>query len=129
MVSTRPLTSKSSGPCTNPLVTVPSAPIRISKTVTFTFHRVFFFGSLAKFQVLIVFFLIFIFRFCSVVCRDSNDHNSGSSFFFFSLTITRFGRLAEIIWFVCISKSQRNLCVLFIIIIIIISCSSSCCNL
>ena len=35
MVSTRPLISKSSSPCTDPLVTVPRAPITIGITVTF----------------------------------------------------------------------------------------------
>ena len=42
MVSIRPLMSKSSSPYTNPLVTVPRAPIAISPTVTFRFHWVFF---------------------------------------------------------------------------------------
>ena len=36
-----PLISKSSSPCTNPLVTVPSVPITISITVTFIFHSFF----------------------------------------------------------------------------------------
>ena len=34
-------------------------------------------------------------------------------FFFLSLIITMSARLAEIRWFVCISKSQRTLCVSF----------------
>ena len=38
MVSTRPLISKSSSLSTNPLVTVPRAPITIGITVTFMFH-------------------------------------------------------------------------------------------
>ena len=38
MVSTRPLISKSSSPCTNLLVTVPRAPITIGITITFMFH-------------------------------------------------------------------------------------------
>ena len=38
MVSTRPLISKSSSPCTNPLVTVPRASITIGITVTLMFH-------------------------------------------------------------------------------------------
>ena len=45
MVSTRPQTSNSSGPFSNPLVTVPKAPITIGIIVTFMFHR--FFNSLA----------------------------------------------------------------------------------
>ena len=47
IVSTRPLTSKSSRPCNNPLVTVPNAPITIGTIVTFMFHS-FFFNSLAR---------------------------------------------------------------------------------
>ena len=39
MVSTHPLIYKSSSPRTNPLETVPSAPITIGITVTFMFHR------------------------------------------------------------------------------------------
>ena len=42
-----------------------------------------------------------------MVCQFS------SSFFFFLLTITRFGRRAEIRWSICISKSQRNVFVSF----------------
>ena len=41
MVSTRPLISKSSSPCTNPLVTMQSAPITISIIHTFMFHSFF----------------------------------------------------------------------------------------
>ena len=46
MVSTRPLTSKSSSPFSNPLVTVPNAPITIGIIVTCMFHS--FFSSLAR---------------------------------------------------------------------------------
>ena len=45
IVSTRPLTSKSSRPFNNPLVIVPNAPIAIGTIVTFMFHS--FFNSLA----------------------------------------------------------------------------------
>ena len=38
MVSTRPPTSKSSSPFSNPLVTVPNAPIKIGIIVIFMFH-------------------------------------------------------------------------------------------
>ena len=41
MVSTRPPTSKSSSPFSNPLVTVQKAPITISIIVTFMFHSFF----------------------------------------------------------------------------------------
>ena len=46
MVSTRPPTSKSSMLFSNPLVTVPKAPITIGIIVTFMFHS--FFNSLAR---------------------------------------------------------------------------------
>ena len=45
MVSTRPLTSKSSRPFNNPPVTVPKAPITIVTIDSFMFHS--FFNSLA----------------------------------------------------------------------------------
>ena len=41
MVSTRPLISKSPSLFINPLVTVPSAPVTISLTVTLMFHSFF----------------------------------------------------------------------------------------
>ena len=45
-VSTRPPTSKPSSPFSNPLVTVPNAPITIGIIITFMFHS--FFNSLAR---------------------------------------------------------------------------------
>ena len=44
-VSIRPLITKSSSPCTNPLVSVPSAPITIDFTVNFLFHSFFSFQA------------------------------------------------------------------------------------
>ena len=76
MVSTRPLISKFSSPCTNPLVT---EPITIGITVTFIFH--IFFYSLAKVQALIPFFVVF--QFYSVLIQDTQVHNSASSVFSF----------------------------------------------
>ena len=77
MVSARPLISKSSSPCTNPLVTVPGAPITIAITVTFMFHSLFvFFSPRAKSQYLSFFPLNFSF---TVVNQDSKVHNSASS--------------------------------------------------
>ena len=46
MVSTRPPTSKSSSPFSNPLVTVPNAPITIGIIVTCMFYS--FFNSLSR---------------------------------------------------------------------------------
>ena len=53
MVSTRPPTSKSSSPFSNPLVTVPNATIIIGIIVTFMFHS--FFNSLARSRYLSIF--------------------------------------------------------------------------
>ena len=52
-VSTRPVISKSSSPCTNPLVTVPRAPITIGIIVTFVFRSLF--SSLARSRYLSLF--------------------------------------------------------------------------
>ena len=46
-----------------------------------------------------------------MVSWDSKIQNFASSRFF--LIIIRSGRLAQISWSVCISKSQKNLCILF----------------
>ena len=46
-----------------------------------------------------------------MVHRDGKVHHSKGSLFL--LTLTRFGRLAEIRWSVCISKSERSLRVSF----------------
>ena len=59
MVSTRSLIFKSFCSFTNPLETVPIAPITISITVTFLFHSSF--SSLARSQYLILFSLSFNF--------------------------------------------------------------------
>ena len=101
MVSTCPLISKSSSPCTNPFEFVPSAPIKIGITVSFMFHSCcFFFNSRARSRYLS------FFSFYSVVSRDCKIHNSASTpffififiyfFKFFLLIITSSGRLAEI---------------------------------
>ena len=80
MVSTRPPTSKSSSPFSNPLVTVPNAPITIGIIVTCMFNS--FFQFLSKVEVLI--FLFTFFQFYSVVSRDSKvDYFASSLFFFF----------------------------------------------
>ena len=89
MVSTRPLISKSSSPCINPLVTLPSAPITIGITVTFTFHSIT--SSLARSWYLFSLFFSFTLWSAGV-----------AKFSFFMLTIIRLYRLAEIRWTVCI---------------------------
>ena len=124
MACTRPLISKSSSPFINPLMTVPRAPIIIGINVTFMIHC--FFNSLARSRYLSFFFLSFNFtlwsfgtaksalqsRHCGHSGLQSRDCNSASSIFFLLLLIIiRSSRLAEIRWSVCVSKSQRSLCV------------------
>ena len=103
-VSSRPVIYKSSGPCTNHLVTVPRAPITIGIIVTFMFH---FFLFSSKVEVLILLFAFF--QIYYVVCGDSIVHNSSSLSFL--LIIIRSGLLAEIRW--SVSKSESSLCVTF----------------
>ena len=92
MVSTWPLISKSSSPCTNPLVTEPSALTTISITVTFIFYN--FFKTLARSTYLS--FFLFSFNFTRIVSQVSKVHNSVNSLFL--LIITRSGHLTEISW-------------------------------
>ena len=67
---------------------------------------------LARSRYLIFFFTFF--QFYSVVCRDGKVHISAVFLFFLLLlTITMFGRLAEIRWSICMSKFHRSLCVSF----------------
>ena len=107
VVSTRLPTSKSSSPFSNPLVTVPKAPITIDIIVTFIFHS--FFQLSSKVNVLISLFTFF--QFYSVVSRDSKVDNFAE--FLFLLIIIRSGLLAEIRRSVCITKTHRSLCVSF----------------
>ena len=106
IVSTRPPTSNSSRPFNNPLVTVPNTPITIITIVTFMFHS--FFNSLARSRYLFFFSHSFSFILWSAETVKSTILH----FFFFLITI-RSGLLAEIRWFVCMSKSHRSLCVSF----------------
>ena len=108
MVSTRPPTSKSSSPFSNPLVAVPNAPITISIIVTCMFHSFFQFSS--KVKVLIILFTFF--QFYSVVSRNSKVDYFASSLLLL-LIIIKSGLLAGIRWSVCMLKSHRSLCVGF----------------
>ena len=108
IVSTRPVISKSSSPCNNPLVTVPRAPITIGNTFTFMFHIFFQFPS--KKEILILLFAFF--QFYSVVCWDSKVHNSTNSFTFFcwlSWGLVIWPRLGDPF----VSQNPRSLCVSF----------------
>ena len=100
MASTHPLISKSSSPCTSPFGDFTQSP---SYNWYHSHVHVFQFSS--KVQVLI--FLFAFFQFYSVVSRNSKVLYSAGSLFFVDITS---GRLAEIKWSVCISKSQRSLC-------------------
>ena len=65
MVSTRPVISKSSSSCTNPLVTVPRAPITIDIIATFMFHNfsqyLSIFSSIFNFTLWSAIFIIILF--------------------------------------------------------------------
>ena len=65
IVSTRPLTSKSSRTFNNPLVTVPNAPITIGTIVTFMFHSFFQFSSKVEVLIIII-IIIYSFRFLHI---------------------------------------------------------------
>ena len=76
VVSTRSPTSKSSSPFNNPLVTVPKAPIPMGIIVTFMFQSFFQFNSKVE-------LLTFLFRFYSVVCRDSIVDNYADYYYYY----------------------------------------------
>ena len=104
IVSTRPLTSKSSRPFNNPLVTVPNAPITIGTIVTFMFHS--FFNSLARSRYLSFFSLSFRF----ILWSAGTSKSTILQFLFLLLIIMRSGLLAGIRRSVCMLKSHRSLC-------------------
>ena len=132
MVSPGPPNSKSSSPFSNPLVTVPNAPITIGIIVTSMFHS--FFNSLARSRYLSFFSHSFSFTLWQPGQQSRLFFKF--SFFFLLLIIIKSGFLAWIRWSVCMLKSHKSLCVLFsrtgaglcwyhfIIIIIIIIYSS-----
>ena len=93
------LISKSSPPLTNLWEIVRNAPIIIGISTTFIFHS--YFSSLASSKYLYVFSLSFNFNLCSTVKPTIRQ-------VLFLLTNFRFGRLAEVRWFVCISKSLET---------------------
>ena len=106
MVSTRPHISKSSGPFTKHLNIVPSAPITTGITITFMSHK---FSFLVLWPGLCIYlsFRSLLILLCGLPGRQSSLFSW--FFLFFFLTITRSGRLANIRWFVCISKSLRTM--------------------
>ena len=104
IVSTRPLTSKSSRPLNNPWVTVPNAPITIGTIVTFMFHS--FFNYLARSRYLSFFSLSFRF----ILWSAGTVKSTILQILFLLLIIMRSGLLAGIRWSVCMLKSHRSLC-------------------
>ena len=103
VVSTRPLISKPSSLLNNLLVTVLKAPITIGINVTFMPQS--FFNSLARSRYLS--FFSFSFNYILWSAWTTKFHNS-----LFLMMIIRSGRLAEIRWSVCMSKSHRLLLLL-----------------
>ena len=102
MVSTRPPTSNSTTPFTNPLVTVPNAPIKIGIIVTCMFHS--FFNSLARSRYLSFFSHSFKF----ILWSAGTAKSTVLQVLFFLLIIIRSGLLAEIWWSVCMSKYPQE---------------------
>ena len=102
MVSTRLPTSKSSSPFSNPLVTVPKAPITIGIIVTCMFHS--FFNSLARSRYL--FFFSHSFSFILWSAGTAKSTILQVHFFFFLLIIIKSGLLAVIRRSVCMVKSH-----------------------
>ena len=106
-VSTRPPTSKSSSPFSNPLVTVPNVPITIGIIVTCMFHS--FFNSLARSMYLSFFSHSFSF----ILWSAGTAKSTILQVLCFLLIIIKSGLLAGIRWSVCMLKSHRRLCVAF----------------
>ena len=104
-------------PFINPLVTVSRATITICIMVTFVFHSLFFFNSLARSSYLYFSSLTFNFTMWSTGTAKPTILQVLSFFFFFFffflLIIIRSGRLAQIKWFLCMSKSHWSFCVSF----------------
>ena len=112
IISTRPVISNSSSPCTNLLVTVPRAPVIIGIIVTFMFHS-FFFNFLTRSRYLSFFSLSFNFTLWSAKSTIMQVLSGGLlflicfvfCFLLFGLVVwTRLGDL-------CVSQNSRGVCV------------------
>ena len=103
MVSTRPSTSKSSSPFSNPLVTVPNAPITIGIIFTCMFHS--FCSSLSRSRYLSFFSV----SFCFILWSAGTAKTTILQVLLFLLIIIKSGLLAGIRWSVSISKSHWSL--------------------
>ena len=95
IVSTHPLISKSSSPCTKPFMTVPSKPNAVGITVTFMFHS--FFCSLARSMHLSLFLLSFSFTLWSAKTAKSTIWQV----LFFLLSISYYYYYIQINWNCC----------------------------
>ena len=116
IVSIHPLISDSSSPLSKSLRTVPSIPITVGIIIILIFHSFFFFFSSLASTCLSFCFLWF--SLYGLLGWQNPQYSKFSPFFFsffnFSLLIiTRSGHLAKIRDSVCISKSQRILCISF----------------
>ena len=107
MLPTRPLIFKFSSSFTNLLVSVQRAQFTISGTVTFMYHSFSIIlrgcGTYPSFRFLSI----------SLFGQPGEQSSQFCKLSSFWLIIIRSGRLAEIRWSVCMSKSQRRLCVSF----------------
>ena len=105
MVSTLRFISKSTNPFIYHLVTVPRALIKIGINVTFMFHSFFFNSpSTSKYYL--------SFHFFNFILWSAGTAKSTILqflfFFCFLLIVLKSGRLADIRWFVCMSKFHRT---------------------
>ena len=94
MVSIRPLISKSSGPCTNPLVTVPIAPSTTGIIITFMFHS--FFNSFARlssccyyycYYWFYYYYYYYYYRLCEYPQSPSDNRSSPLSWYLFCIVV------------------------------------------
>ena len=84
MVSTRPPFSKFSSPFSNPLLTIPKAPITIGIIVNYMFPNFFQFPSKVNVRILLFTFI----QFYSVVSRENKVHNFVCSLIFWWLLLS-----------------------------------------
>ena len=113
MVSTRPLISKSSNPCTNILVTVPGPPITSGIIVTLMYHC--FFSSRARSRYLSFFSLSFSFALGSAGTIEPNIWLN--LFFFLFFFFFFFVAYYHSVWSSgqdCNLKSQWIFCLIFL---------------
>ena len=100
-------TSKSSSPFSNPLVTVPNAPITIGIIVTCMFHS--FYNSLLSSRYLSFFSHSFSF----ILWSAGTAKPIILQVIFLLLISIKSGLLTDIRWSVCMLKSHRSLCATF----------------